>query len=36
MDTFESRRNDRIDDRQGNRNPVIPQWVESIWGSRCN
>ncbi|MEJ2063996.1 MAG: endonuclease [Reinekea sp.] len=37
VDEFENRRNDRIQEKQGNRNPFIdnPQWVDSIWGSRC-
>lgn len=38
VDSFESRRNDRIHELQGNRNPFIDneQWVEEIWGSQCN
>ncbi|MBJ7536176.1 endonuclease [Marinomonas transparens] len=38
VDAYEQRRNDRIAERQGNRNPFIdnPQWVDSIWGNRCN
>ncbi|WCN07610.1 endonuclease [Marinomonas mediterranea] len=38
VDSYEQRRNDRIQEQQGNRNPFIdnPQWVESIWGSACN
>jgi len=37
VDDFETRRNDRIQEKQGNRNPFIdnPQWVDSIWGQRC-
>ncbi len=33
-DAWELRRNDRIQERQGNRNPYIdhPEWVASIWG----
>lgn len=38
VDSFEQRRNDRVQEWQGNRNPFIdnPQWVQSIWGNRCH
>ncbi|TDO97255.1 endonuclease [Marinomonas balearica] len=38
VDSFEQRRNDRVQEWQGNRNPFIdnPQWIESIWGADCN
>ena len=34
---FERRRNDRVMELQGNRNPFIdePGWVNLIWGSQC-
>ena len=34
---FERRRNDRVMDLQGNRNPFIdePGWANLIWGDRC-
>ena len=34
---FERRRNDRVMELQGNRNPFIdePRWANLIWGSRC-
>lgn len=34
---FEKRRNDRVMELQGNRNPFIdkPDWANLIWGSRC-
>jgi endonuclease I len=34
---FERRRNDRVMEIQGNRNPFIdePGWVNLIWGNRC-
>ena len=34
---FERRRNDRVMELQGNRNPFIdePSWVNLIWGHRC-
>lgn len=35
---FEARRNDRVMELQGNRNPFIdhPEWVNSIWGNDCS
>ena len=35
---FEHRRNDRVMELQGNRNPFIdrPNWANRIWGHRCN
>jgi endonuclease I len=35
VSTAESRRNDRVHERQGNRNPFVdrPAWVESLWGN---
>jgi endonuclease I len=37
VDAFEARRNDRIQQWQGNRNPFIdhPQWVDEIYGADC-
>jgi len=37
VDNFEMRRNNRIQERQGNRNPFIdnPNWALSLWGSFC-
>ncbi len=34
----ETRRNDRVQERQGNRNPFVdrPAWVEAIWGNPAN
>ena len=34
---FERRRNDRVEELQGNRNPFIDHsgWVNLIWGDRC-
>ncbi len=34
---FEKRRNDRVKELQGNRNPFIdhPEFVEAIWASKC-
>lgn len=33
-DDFERRRNDRVEELQGNRNPFVdrPEWVEEVWG----
>ncbi|WP_428239984.1 endonuclease [Gynuella sp.] len=38
VDRFERRRNDRIYELQGNRNPFIdnPQWIISIWSASCS
>lgn len=38
VDSFEMRRNNRIQDWQGNRNPFIdhPEWVVEFYGERCN
>lgn len=35
---FERRRNDRVMELQGNRNPFIdkPKWANLIWGSKCS
>jgi len=35
---FERRRNDRVMELQGNRNPFIdePGWANLIWGGRCD
>ena len=35
---FEKRRNDRVMQVQGNRNPFIdnPKWVAKIWGDKCS
>lgn len=37
-DEFEERRNDRVQEIQGNRNPFIdnPDWANSIWGDECS
>lgn len=37
VDNFEMRRNNRIQERQGNRNPFIdnPNWALSLWGNYC-
>lgn len=37
VDNFEMRRNNRIQERQGNRNPFIdnPNWALSLWGDFC-
>lgn len=37
VDNFEMRRNHRIQEWQGNRNPFIdnPNWVLSLWGDFC-
>ncbi len=37
VDHWEVNRNNRIHERQGNRNPFIdhPEWVQAIWGSKC-
>lgn len=37
VDSFESRRNNRIYEWQQNRNPFIdnPQWAQSIYGASC-
>lgn len=34
---FEKRRNDRVEELQGNRNPFIdhPEFVDAIWGNKC-
>jgi endonuclease I len=34
---FERRRNDRVMELQGNRNPFIdePGWINLIWGNKC-
>ena len=34
---FEKRRNDRVYEWQGNRNPFIdhPEWITAIWGGKC-
>ncbi|WP_248280323.1 endonuclease [Marinomonas sp. UCMA 3892] len=34
---FEKRRNDRVQELQGNRNPFIdhPEFVDSIWANKC-
>ncbi|MGP3427009.1 endonuclease [Escherichia coli] len=34
---FEKRRNDRVQELQGNRNPFIdhPEFVDGIWGKEC-
>jgi len=35
---FERRRNNRVEEIQGNRNPFIdnPSWADSIWGAQCS
>jgi endonuclease I len=37
VDNFEMRRNNRIQERQGNRNPFIdnPDWAMNLWGAFC-
>ncbi len=37
VDDFERRRNDRVQEVQGNRNPFVdhPDWAEAIWGGAC-
>lgn len=37
VSAFERRRNDRVQELQGNRNPFIdePGWVNLIWGKKC-
>ena len=37
VDNFEMRRNNRIHERQGNRNPFIdnPAWINNLWGTLC-
>ncbi len=38
VNAWERRRNDRIHERQGNRNPFIdhPEWVDELWGGDCD